>query len=115
MRSQGCRKPQPNPPWPRRTLSSTLIRVPQVRCVSVFAPNWDCTFQEVSFPMTFFSRGGVSAAFLATSFLSLVASAQVRVDAHAPAFTATDSHGQAQSLSQYRGKYVVLEWHNQGC
>jgi peroxiredoxin len=33
----------------------------------------------------------------------------------APAFTATDSHGQAQSLDKYRGKFVVLEWHNQGC
>ena len=33
----------------------------------------------------------------------------------APAFTATDSRGQTQSLNQYGGKYVVLEWHNQGC
>ena len=38
-----------------------------------------------------------------------------RVNTPAPAFTATDSHGQAHSLDQYRGKYVVLEWHNQGC
>jgi peroxiredoxin len=37
------------------------------------------------------------------------------VGAPAPAFTATDSRGQTQSLSQYHGKYVVLEWHNQGC
>jgi hypothetical protein len=38
-----------------------------------------------------------------------------RVNAPAPDFTATDSRGQAHSLSEYRGKYVVLEWHNQGC
>ena len=33
----------------------------------------------------------------------------------APAFQATDSNGQMHSLSDYRGKYVVLEWHNNGC
>jgi peroxiredoxin len=33
----------------------------------------------------------------------------------APTFTATDSHGKTESLDQYRGKFVVLEWHNQGC
>jgi peroxiredoxin len=44
-----------------------------------------------------------------------VAAQGVKVGAPAPVFTATDSRGQTQSLSQYRGKYVVLEWHNQGC
>ncbi|HUH61933.1 MAG TPA: redoxin domain-containing protein [Terracidiphilus sp.] len=43
------------------------------------------------------------------------ASQQARVGAPAPNFTATDSRGQAQSLSSFHGKYVVLEWHNQGC
>jgi peroxiredoxin len=38
-----------------------------------------------------------------------------RVNAPAPAFTATDSRGQSHALDQYKGKYVVLEWHNQGC
>jgi peroxiredoxin len=33
----------------------------------------------------------------------------------APDFHGTDSNGRTQSLSQYRGKYVVLEWANQGC
>jgi peroxiredoxin len=33
----------------------------------------------------------------------------------APDFHGTDSTGKTQSLSQYRGKYVVLEWANQGC
>ena len=40
---------------------------------------------------------------------------QARVGEAAPAFTATDSHGQSQSLGKYKGKFVVLEWHNQGC
>jgi peroxiredoxin len=38
-----------------------------------------------------------------------------KVSAPAPGFTATDSHGQSHSLDQYHGKFVVLEWHNQGC
>ena len=33
----------------------------------------------------------------------------------APDFHGTDSNGKTQSLSQYRGKYVVLEWANRGC
>ena len=33
----------------------------------------------------------------------------------APDFKGTDSNGVQHSLSQYRGKYVVLEWANQGC
>jgi peroxiredoxin len=39
----------------------------------------------------------------------------VKVGAPAPAFTAADSRGQSETLAEYRGKYVVLEWHNQGC
>jgi peroxiredoxin len=53
---------------------------------------------------------------LGAVLLSISTDAQeVRVGAPAPAFTATDSRGQSESLAQYRGKYVVLEWHNQGC
>jgi hypothetical protein len=33
----------------------------------------------------------------------------------APDFKGTDSNGVQRSLSQYRGKYVVLEWANKGC
>jgi peroxiredoxin len=58
----------------------------------------------------------------AFAILSLVISgfatrarAQARVGDQAPAFTVHDSRGQSQSLAQFRGKYVVLEWHNQGC
>jgi peroxiredoxin len=55
------------------------------------------------------------AAFVA-ALISFCAGAQeVRVGAEAPAFSAIDSRGQTETLAQYRGKYVVLEWHNQGC
>jgi peroxiredoxin len=33
----------------------------------------------------------------------------------APEFTATASNGKTVRLTDYRGKYVVLEWHNNGC
>jgi peroxiredoxin len=33
----------------------------------------------------------------------------------APDFNATASNGKTFHLSDYRGKYVVLEWHNNGC
>jgi peroxiredoxin len=46
----------------------------------------------------------------------LVATAlAVKVGDPAPGFTAVDSNGKQQKLSDYNGKYVVLEWHNQGC
>jgi len=38
-----------------------------------------------------------------------------KVGEPAPQFTATDSQGRTHTLSAYRGKVVVLEWHNQGC
>jgi alkyl hydroperoxide reductase subunit AhpC len=38
-----------------------------------------------------------------------------RVGEPAPNFTATDTNGQAHKLSDYAGKFVVLEWHNRGC
>jgi peroxiredoxin len=56
-----------------------------------------------------------SLAALAVALAPCAAVAQAVVGSAAPAFTATDSHGQSRSLDQYRGKYVVLEWHNQGC
>jgi glutathione peroxidase-family protein len=39
----------------------------------------------------------------------------VRIGERAPDFTATDTNGQSHKLSQYAGKFVVLEWHNRGC
>jgi peroxiredoxin len=33
----------------------------------------------------------------------------------APDFTATDTTGKVHKLSEYQGKFVVLEWTNRGC
>jgi hypothetical protein len=41
--------------------------------------------------------------------------AAARVGDTAPEFTATASNGKTVRLADYRGKYVVLEWHNNGC
>ena len=44
-----------------------------------------------------------------------VVSAAVTTGAPAPDFTLMDSKGQELSLSEFRGKYVVLEWVNYDC
>src|ERR1700719_3360149 len=41
--------------------------------------------------------------------------AAAKVGEPAPAFTSTASDGKTYKLADYRGKYVVLEWHNNGC
>jgi hypothetical protein len=57
----------------------------------------------------------LSGAALVAALLPISAAAQVRVGDAAPNFTATDSQGKSETLSSFHGKYVVLEWHNQGC
>ena len=56
-------------------------------------------------------------AILTMSILAVmvVSALAVRVGEPAPDFTSVDSNGKSQRLSDYKGKYVVLEWHNQGC
>lgn len=41
--------------------------------------------------------------------------ANVSVGQPAPDFSARDTSGKQQSLSDYKGRYVVLEWVNPGC
>ena len=41
--------------------------------------------------------------------------AAVKVGQPAPDFTGIDSNGQQQTLRDYRGKFVVLEWTNHDC
>ena len=60
------------------------------------------------------SLSRVKLAFALTATISLTALA-ARVGDSAPDFTATDSHGQTHKLSEYKGKFVVLEWTNNGC
>jgi peroxiredoxin len=41
--------------------------------------------------------------------------AAVQVDKAAPGFSLPDSSGKQRSLSDFKGKTVVLEWHNKDC
>lgn len=59
-------------------------------------------------------RLSVAVVFCAALAVSVTTWA-VRVGEAAPDFTGTDSHGQSHKLSDYRGKFVVLEWTNNGC
>jgi peroxiredoxin len=52
---------------------------------------------------------------IAVAAILVLPAMAARVGEKAPDFTATDSNGNRQTLSQYAGKYVVLEWHNNGC
>ena len=52
---------------------------------------------------------------LAAAALLVLPAMAARVGEKAPDFTATDSNGAQHTLLQYAGKYVVLEWHNNGC
>ena len=54
-------------------------------------------------------------ALAVTLSVSAPAVAAPKVGAPAPAFTAIDSNGQSRSLSDFKGKTVVLEWHNRDC
>lgn len=53
----------------------------------------------------------------AVMFLVLLAqlAVAVKVGEAAPDFSATASDGKDYKLSGFKGKFVVLEWHNQGC
>jgi peroxiredoxin len=58
---------------------------------------------------------------LLTALLTIAASSALfaadspPVGTNAPDFSLTDSKGKTQSVSQYKGKYVVLEWFNPEC
>jgi len=52
---------------------------------------------------------------LAAALATAPAVAAPQPGAAAPAFSATDSNGKTVQLSDYRGKFVVLEWTNADC
>jgi hypothetical protein len=52
---------------------------------------------------------------LLLALVSTAAFAAVEPGDTAPDFSLTDIHGQKHSLSDYKGKYIVLEWNNPEC
>jgi hypothetical protein len=59
-------------------------------------------------------KSSILTALLLSTMLFLVSFA-AKVGETAPDFTAKDSNGKTVKLSDYKGKFVVLEWHNNGC
>jgi AhpC/TSA family protein len=57
----------------------------------------------------------VALAVLAAVAGATLARAEATVGSPAPAFTLPDTNGQSRSLSDYQGKFVVLEWVNHEC
>src|SRR5690348_8185608 len=53
--------------------------------------------------------------FLFTTLFICLPAFAVKVGDPAPDFTATASNGKTYHLADYKGRFVVLEWHNQGC
>jgi AhpC/TSA family len=52
---------------------------------------------------------------LALTLALTLTAAAITPNSTAPDFKGTDANNNPQTLSQYRGKFVVLEWANQGC
>lgn len=56
-----------------------------------------------------------AAIFAFCLFTAGSAFATAEVGKEAPGFTLPDQHGNSHSLSDFKGKYVILEWLNHGC
>ncbi|MDK2595631.1 redoxin domain-containing protein [Pseudoalteromonas obscura] len=52
---------------------------------------------------------------ITTFFAPAMSMAAAKIDAIAPDFTLQDSYGKTVTLSDFKGKYVVLEWTNHLC
>jgi peroxiredoxin len=53
--------------------------------------------------------------FLTFAAMAASALAAPQIGSPAPEFTAKDSNGQEHKLTDFKGKFVVLEWLNHGC
>jgi peroxiredoxin len=60
-------------------------------------------------------RSILAAAAAAALVVAAPALATPVLNQPAPAFQAKDAEGQVRSLAEFKGKTVVLEWHNPGC
>jgi peroxiredoxin len=60
-------------------------------------------------------RAVVYVAVAVVALVIVLAARAATVGQAAPTFNGKDSQGKTESLDQYRGKYVVLEWTNRDC
>lgn len=52
---------------------------------------------------------------LATTLMASLAFAEAKIGAAAPDFSVADAEGKTHKLSDFKGKYVILEWYNKDC
>lgn len=65
-----------------------------------------------------FSKRIFTNSLVAISFFAITLSINavtIQSDSQAPNFTLTGHDGESHKLSDYKGKWVVLEWYNEGC
>jgi peroxiredoxin len=60
-------------------------------------------------------RAFLSSCMVVVVLASTLSAYALRVGDSAPDFTGTDSTGKTHKLSDYRGKFIVLEWTNKDC
>lgn len=60
-------------------------------------------------------RKGLIGGAIAALMMAVPASAELMTGAKATNFKLNDASGKVVELSQFRGKTVILEWHNTGC
>jgi peroxiredoxin len=66
-------------------------------------------------PLRTIYANALVAAAVSIVFVATLSAHAAQIGSPAPDFHGTDSNGKIQSLDQYRGKFVVLEWHNHDC
>ncbi|HKY02325.1 MAG TPA: redoxin domain-containing protein [Burkholderiales bacterium] len=57
----------------------------------------------------------IASLFLIGNSLAFAVQANIAIGQPAPDFSTVDTNGMSHTLSQHKGKYVVLEWVNPGC
>jgi peroxiredoxin len=66
-------------------------------------------------PLRTIYANALVAAAVSIVFVATLSAHAAQIGSPAPDFHGTDSNGKTQSLDLYRGKFVVLEWHNHDC
>src|SRR5688572_25956804 len=82
------------------------------------APGQSKATMKTKLPIALLTCGAASIALQMAACsrnAAATASAELKVGSEAPAFTLKDTSGKEHSLSDYKGKFVVLEWFNEGC
>ncbi len=66
-------------------------------------------------PLRTIYANALVAAAVSIVFVATLSAHAAQIGSPAPVFHGTDSNGKTQCLDEYRGKFVVLEWHNHDC